>query len=257
MDFTGERYVPESFNESDHMSGMHLNRYKFTIPFAHNKKVLDIACGEGYGVKMLADIAEAVMGIDIDRETIYHAINKYRQNNIDFQVGSVDKIEQPDQSFDLVISFETIEHVDHVTQKIFLREVERILKPGGLFIISTPDKDVGGEGHNTFHVHELNKAALTRMLYKEFAEVELYGQDIKPYGNRILLVIARVLHKLVKLDKHKLRHKIFPKKFRLKLDTSVSNSAVNKNLTEKDIFTLRKIATDETAAFLIAVCKKQ
>lgn len=256
ISFTRERYTPEDFESKDHMSQMHWSRYKFTIPFVNEKKVMDIACGEGYGSNMLSKNSSEVVGIDIDSKSIEHAKNKYKKNNLNFYVGSVERIENQNELFDVVVSFETIEHVKLSLQKKFLSEVARILKPSGIFIVSTPDKDVGGEGHNEFHVHELNKPEFFKMLNEHFKEVEFYGQDIKPYGNKLSLFIARILHKLVKLDKLKIRHKLFPKKFRFALDTNVSNSAVNKNLVQNDIFTPKKIQQKETAAFLIAVCKK-
>ncbi len=256
MKFTGERYMPDEFNKSDNISEIHLNRYDFAQSYVRAKSVIDIACGEGYGSDQLAKISNKVVGIDINPETIEHAKSKYKKNNLSFCVGDVENISTPNESVDVVISFETIEHVKHKKQEKFLQEAYRVLKPGGTFIVSTPDKDVTGEGHNEFHVCEMSKAQFLRMLSKNFKIIGLYGQDIKPYGNSFSLLIAKLLHKLVKLDKFKIRHKIFPKKLRLNIDNSIGNSAVNKNLVRKESFIPTKINDNETASYLIAVCRK-
>ena len=256
MEFTGERYMPEEISSSDHMSNMHLERYKFAIPFVNHKEVMDIACGEGYGSNLLTETADKVTGIDIDPETIEYASKKYKKDNLFFGVGNVEKIEKPNESIDVIISFETIEHVKSKTQKKFIKEVWRVLKPGGIFIVSTPDKDMGGEGYNEFHLCELTKAQFLKLLKPYFYTIDLYGQDIKTYGNKFSLIIIRLLHLLIKIDKFKLRHKFFPKKLRLSVDNGVSNSAINRDTVNDHAYIPQKINLEQTANYLIAVCKK-
>ena len=79
MKFTGERYLPNKFEESDSMSKMHLGRYNFAMQFIKDKNIIDIACGEGYGSNQLAGVAKTVTGIDIDNETIENAKLKYKK----------------------------------------------------------------------------------------------------------------------------------------------------------------------------------
>lgn len=257
MKFTGERYMPDIFNEKEYISQMHLRRYEFALLFANDKTVIDIACGEGYGADKLAETASKVTGIDIENKTIEHAKNKYKKNNLSFIVGSVDKIEMPNESIDLIISFETIEHVKLQSQKMFLQEVIRVLKPNGYFIVSTPEKDIYGEGNNEFHLREMNKPGFLKLLKPYFISIELYGQDIKKYGNPIFLFIKRILHKLIKFDKFKIRHKLFPKKFRLKIDNSLFVTEGNQfNNISNDLMPM-KISEKETAMFLVAVCQKK
>lgn len=254
IEFTGERFIPEYFDKSDPMTLVHVHHYLFSLPFVKNKKVLDIACGEGYGTDILSENATSIIGVDIDKETIENAKKKYIKNNISFYVGSVEKINEPDESTDVIVSFETIEHVDRKKQHKFLKEAYRILKHGGLFIVSTPDKDICGEGHNEFHIDEMNKAGFEKLLKKFFNSVEIYGEDIKTYKSAMSLFIIRILHKLIKLDKFRIRHMIFPKKFRSRVDESILGDAVSGSVV-KD-FTPKLLKWNETGANLIAVCKK-
>ena len=102
--------------------------------------VLDIASGEGYGSALLASGATRVTGVDIDPQTVQGATQKYSSNNsnLEFKQGSADNIPLHSGLFDVVVSFETIEHHDNHVE--MMREIKRVLKLGGLLIISSPDK---------------------------------------------------------------------------------------------------------------------
>ena len=254
IEYTGERFMPEYFDESDPMTLAHVHHYWFSLPFVKDKKVIDLACGEGYGTNILSKDAAAITGIDIDYQTIEHARNKYGKDNITFNVGSVERINEPDESVDVLVSFETIEHVNRKQQRKFLQEVYRVLKRGGIFIVSTPDKDICGEGHNEYHIDEMNKAGFEKLLKGYFSNIEMYGEDIKAYKSRTSLFIIRVMHKLIKLDKYRIRHIFFPKKFRLKVDHSILGDAVSS--TKVQDLTPKILAHNETGANLIAVCRK-
>src|SRR5258706_12690362 len=132
---TGERLVPSVCNET---TMEHLHRYAIAKSFAENKQVLDIACGEGYGSNLLADAAAKVWGVDINAETIRQATNKYKKNNLVFSEGSIENIPCENSSIDLVVCFETIEHI--VNHDKLMAEIKRVLKPLGILIASTPDK---------------------------------------------------------------------------------------------------------------------
>jgi ubiquinone/menaquinone biosynthesis C-methylase UbiE len=151
--WTGERLETFVINEA---MIEHLHRYAIAMDYVKGKAVLDIACGEGYGSNLLSKNAREVTGIDLDSKTINHASKKYSKNNLKFIQGKVEDIPAADSSFDVVISFETLEHTNE-HEKIF-QEIKRILKPGGLLIISTPEKkyytDVPAS-QNPFHVKEI------------------------------------------------------------------------------------------------------
>ncbi len=116
---------------------------------------------------------------------------------------------------------------------------------------------MGGEGHNEFHLREFNKPMFLKILKKYFNSVELYGQDVKCYGNKYFLFLARILHKMVKLDRFKIRHKILPKKIRFSIDKKTSKGAVNKDVFKEEIFVPTKLNKKETASFLVAVCRNK
>jgi len=176
MQPTGERMIPGAFDPRTQLE--HIHRYQLAFEYCRNKKVLDIACGEGYGSAMLANIAENVIGIDIDETTIEHAANKYRSRNISFRSGTVDSIPVADDSMDVVVSFETLEHHDKHDEMI--REIKRVLKKDGLLIMSTPDKKNYSDktGYkNPFHIKELYEHQFRELIQKFFRFAKFAGQQ--------------------------------------------------------------------------------
>ncbi|MDZ4793651.1 MAG: class I SAM-dependent methyltransferase [Bacteroidota bacterium] len=171
---TGERLETAVFNLT---TIEHLHRYAVALDFVAGKKVLDIACGEGYGAKLLAKSAVEVMGVDIDQTVIEEAKKKYTGNNLQFREGSTSSIPAEDNYFDTVISFETLEHVEEHDQ--FLAEIKRVLKPGGQLLISTPDKHQYTElanYKNPYHKKELYEKDFKELLKKYFPCVSFYRQ---------------------------------------------------------------------------------
>jgi GT2 family glycosyltransferase/ubiquinone/menaquinone biosynthesis C-methylase UbiE/glycosyltransferase involved in cell wall biosynthesis len=182
MKFTGERFVP-------HLGGKiryeHLHRYLMCAEHAKGKLVLDLACGEGYGSALLARVAKHVTGVDVSREAVQHAREIYANgtSNLEYCLGSADALPLEDHSFDLVVSFETLEHL--ANQQQMVDEIQRVLKPGGLLIISTPDRDVYREedgGDNEFHVKELTGEEFRQLLAPRFKNVRMLGQRMVTLG---------------------------------------------------------------------------
>jgi ubiquinone/menaquinone biosynthesis C-methylase UbiE len=118
----------------------HLARYEFAAKYALDRQIADIACGTGYGSALLGQpaCASKVMGIDIDAEAVAYANRNHSCERVSFVVASGDATPLADASVDLVVSFETIEHVPD--DQRLLKEFHRILKPGGLMICSTPNE---------------------------------------------------------------------------------------------------------------------
>lgn len=124
------------------MSYEHWHRYLFASQWAAGRTVLDIACGEGYGTSILADTAKNVVGIDNDGDVIQKATDKYGRANLRFITGRAGEVPIEENSIaDVIVSFETLEHLDETEQISFLSEIGRLLTDDGLLIISTPDKD--------------------------------------------------------------------------------------------------------------------
>ena len=182
MKFTGERFIPEL--DLSQISYEHWHRYLYATQFVKDKVVLDIACGEGYGSFLLSESTKKVFGVDIDPATINHASSRYIKDNLEFKVGSTGKIPiKGEKIFDVIVSFETIEHVAEKEQKQFLAEVKRLLKSDGLFIVSTPNKllytDVP-EYKNEFHIKEFYIDEFKSFLESTFKNVNILGQKIYP-----------------------------------------------------------------------------
>lgn len=178
LEFTGERFTPECVREIWYE---HLHRYAFALTFAGGKRVLDAACGEGYGSALLADRAQSVVGVDISAQAIEHARGRYAERrNLRFeQADAVAFAARQAEPFDLVVSFETLEHL--AEQDALLDGFSRALAPGGVLLISTPDKlhysDQPGTS-NPFHVRELYREEFERMLRDRFAHVTLFAQKL-------------------------------------------------------------------------------
>ena len=176
MSFTGERYVPEMRGQ---ISYEHFHRYALALEFARDKDVLDIASGEGYGTAALALVARSALGVDSDEATVRHAGARYTGMNLDFRAGDATQIPAADGAFDLVVSFETIEHL--AEHERMLGEIRRVLRPDGRLIISSPNKLIYSEARdyeNPFHVRELYFHEFRDLLRTFFPAVHLFGQRV-------------------------------------------------------------------------------
>ncbi|MDP2897930.1 MAG: class I SAM-dependent methyltransferase [bacterium] len=177
LDFSGERIVPGKVTLDRELASR--LRYEFAARYVEGKRVLDIGCGEGYGSAMLAQHAAHVVGTDSSEKVVAHATAKYGLSNIEFRCMPAEKHAFPDESFDVVVCLELIEHVHDYAA--VMEEMHRLLKPGGILILSTPNKDVTSPGRETpihdFHVHEFTIRELQELCQRYFAEVELFSQE--------------------------------------------------------------------------------
>jgi ubiquinone/menaquinone biosynthesis C-methylase UbiE len=176
MSFTGERYTT---GVSGNIQNEHYHRYLFALRLCEGYDVLDVASGEGYGAALLAQVARSVVGVDIDEPSIAFAARAYARDNMSFRTGSALALPLEDASVDVVVSFETIEHLsDH---EAFVSEVVRVLRPGGTFVVSTPDRRVYSEEanyRNPFHLKELSQEEFTTLLQQSFPSVRVYQQQV-------------------------------------------------------------------------------
>ncbi len=176
LQFTGERFTPECVREIWYE---HWHRYAFALDLARGKRVLDAACGEGYGSNLLAGVAAEVVGVDISAEAIAHARARYQRDNLAFETGDAAALTFADQRFDLIVSFETLEHL--YEQEALVAGFARMLAPGGVLLISSPDKRTYSEiagFRNEFHVRELYREELMSLLGGHFPQIRLYGQKL-------------------------------------------------------------------------------
>jgi len=181
--FTGERVT---FDTEGQAVYEHLHRYFFAREICRGLDVLDVASGEGYGGAYLAQTARSVVGVDISAESVTHADECYATSNLRYEVGNATSLNFADASFDAVVSFETIEHLDD--QKAFLKEIRRVLRPKGLLIVSSPNRDLYSPVDtppNPFHVRELTRDELLAALGAEFRFCMTFAQ--RPLTGTLLI----------------------------------------------------------------------
>jgi SAM-dependent methyltransferase len=177
LSFTGERFIPGPDGE---ICYEHWHRYMVAKRFCDGRSVLDVACGEGYGSDLLAEVANEVTGVDISNESIAHAQEQYRdRKNLKFIQGSCERLPLPDDSIEVAVSFETIEHLE--MQEQFVSELRRVLKPGGLLLMSSPNKRLYTDArdyHNEFHVREMYRDEFEQLLQGDFPHIHWLGQKL-------------------------------------------------------------------------------
>lgn len=176
--FSGERLYKEFVGDV----GMrdHIDRYRFALNYINSGSVcLDAACGSGYGTEILAEKAKLVIGIDYSKHALEYAIVHYSKDNIRFFLGDLNKsLEFPDAYFDVIVCFQTIEHVRQ--QEFLLQEFQRILRDGGTLIISVPNLDVSEKAkvpQNIFHIREWRGREFIEIINKYFKLENIFGQS--------------------------------------------------------------------------------
>src|SRR5208283_2060032 len=169
-----ERFYPDGFMPP-WVRYQHLERYRWAAKLVAGKRVLDVACGTGYGTALLANAGAAQV--------------------VSFGVAIADRLPVPDGSYDCYVSFETIEHVED--DDALLTEATRVLRPGGSLLVSTPNRELLDPGisiedrpFNRFHTREYSRDELSEKLRRHFASITWYGQ--RPFSPRYISWLGRV-----------------------------------------------------------------
>ena len=178
VEFTGERVIPGQVN--DDLWSEHVARYAFARRYAEGQRVLDAGCGTGYGSAELAQSAAEVTGVDISSDAIEYAVANYPIPGLRFLESSCTAVPFPDESFDLLVAFEVIEHL--TDYRAFLDECGRLLTRNGLFIVSSPNKRYyastrAATGPNPYHEHEFEAAEFADELKRVYPNVRLLLQN--------------------------------------------------------------------------------
>lgn len=175
LGFTGERVTPDdpewAWCFQAHLFGYH----DLAARIPPGQAVLDIGCGEGYGANVLSARSGIVVGCDVSLETVEHARDRYRAPNIRWLVCDAQRLPFRGEAFDVVSSLQVIEHLTDTDAH--LAGVARVLKPGGLHYVTTPNIDRMGEAErdNPFHLRDFAADEFRRALATHFARVEVLG----------------------------------------------------------------------------------
>jgi 2-polyprenyl-3-methyl-5-hydroxy-6-metoxy-1,4-benzoquinol methylase len=156
----------------------HLDRYRFAAERCTGMKVLDAACGTGYGTELLGQVASEVIGVDLFEDAIDYARRHHAGANVSFRQAPVELLPFPDGSFDRVASFETLEHT--LSPEATVAELARVTRADGCVLVSTPN--LWGETPN--HFADFDARSLGSLLDESFARHELYYQNSGDWKNR-------------------------------------------------------------------------
>jgi SAM-dependent methyltransferase len=176
LELTGERTLPDVPLEN-YWFRRHLAVYEWIGAGTIGQRVLDMACGEGYGSEVLSRTASSVVGVDANPEAHEHAALRYRRENLRFERGIVESHGEPG-SFDAVVFLQTIEHVQDA--QAVLEHFRGVLAPGGVAYVSTPNvltlAPPGAEkSGNPWHIREYRSSEFDALCRSVFGQVELLG----------------------------------------------------------------------------------
>lgn len=202
LPLTGERTIP-GLAEENYWFRRHEVVYQRLAPRCAGRDVLEAGPGEGYGADLIAEVARQVVGVDYDESAVAHIRARYPR--VRMHLGNLADLPLPDASVDVVVNFQVIEHLWDQGQ--FVGECFRVLRPGGLLLMSTPNRITFSPGRDTplnpFHTRELNAAELTELLTQGGFELDamlgvfhgpgLAAMDARHGGSIIDAQIARAV----------------------------------------------------------------
>jgi SAM-dependent methyltransferase len=264
MDFN-ERVIPGV--SANFLYQEALARYEFALQLIGSvKKVLDLACGTGYGSAFLAN-TNSVVGIDRDKEAIEFA-RKHFGGDVEFNVLDFERewrripdlVRNDKEQFNAICAFEIIEHLNN-PQK-FLKNAHSILKPKGIMILSTPNANIPTPPNSTkskYHTKEYTYEEFEILLKKTFKKVVMYGQMKDQKAKEALnefMKSQRARQSVVNSDRLHIR-KLIPKSVKEKIwkyAGSLFGRKAQDELTTKNFPISKKDV--ENAEYFIAVCKK-
>ncbi|MCG8607700.1 class I SAM-dependent methyltransferase [bacterium] len=166
--------LPTRDDEISVVFSRHKFAYEYLKKFVEQKTVIDVGCGTGYGCKILAEKARLVYGLDYDQEAIAYCCQHYLLSNVEYILQDATSIKL-DRQFDVAVSLQVIEHMTDLAN--FLKQLKRVVKPGGTLFISTPNvkKSEERRSDNPFHHNEMNYSQFSKLLRDHFTAFEILG----------------------------------------------------------------------------------
>lgn len=199
LEATGERMIEESYRKT--LGGqaiflMHLASYEFVIDMCRGKRVLDLGCGSGYGAAQVSEVASSVHAVDVSAEAVAYAETHYPRDNVRYSViVAGEKLPFPDSQFDVVLSFQVLEHVDD--DAAYLAEACRVLRADGELVLITPDRRhrlwPGQRPWNRWHVREYGARQLADLMSRSFSVQRLLHMEADTVVSGIELRRYRVM----------------------------------------------------------------
>ncbi len=239
----------------------HMTRYEFAREHLANirpQKLLDVGSGHGYGAAMLLHVAEFVVGLDADPESLKYASSQYVMPDLRFVHGDAHNLPFDDETFDALVTFEVIEHVEFPDK--MAGESARVLKPGGCLILATPNCHFHGplptnphaKPNTGYHMRHYYPEDVLELLKPLFAEVGLLGQFIDPRYVRLeQSTIARAILRVKRSVG--VSRALFPGSFKTALSRRLFGVS-KEDITPKDIsFSAENI---EKCSHIVAICTK-
>jgi ubiquinone/menaquinone biosynthesis C-methylase UbiE len=187
-----------------------------------HERVIEIGFGEGYGTHILSTGCREIVALEIEPEIVAYADEKYRSENCVFKLYDGSTIPFPDESFDVAVSFQVIEHVDNDLH--FVSELHRVLKKGGRLYLTTPNKRLrlkpGQKPFNRFHKREYYSHELESILRTSFRAVKLFGANARESirqielerlqrGPLLELILQLGIHRILPISLEKVAARLF------------------------------------------------
>ncbi|MFT6866737.1 MAG: ubiquinone/menaquinone biosynthesis C-methylase UbiE [Cyclobacteriaceae bacterium] len=179
-----------------------LKAYDLAIPYIKGD-MLELGCGEGRGVELLAPKADSYLALDKIAEVINELKEKYP--NFSFESSVFPPMRIADDSFDTIVTFQVIEHIQD--DALFLKEIQRILRPGGTALISTPNIKMT-LSRNPWHTREYTGDELKTLASKYFKEVDMKGIAGSPKVLAYHEQNRASVNKIMKYDILNLQHRL-------------------------------------------------
>jgi 2-polyprenyl-3-methyl-5-hydroxy-6-metoxy-1,4-benzoquinol methylase len=161
-----------------------LGRYLFSIKYVKNKRVLDTACGLGWGSYLISDYPQSLISVDIDDKSLNFARKKWKSNKMEFKHLSILELSKLENKFDMVLGYEVIEHLTYKDGETYIQEIGKVLDSKGRLILSSYFPNLEEEARisekkNKFHPHIYTKSEMNSILGKnKFHKIKYYGDLI-------------------------------------------------------------------------------